>query len=120
ASLKGWATPTALRVPPASERALGRGDRILLARIDLGGFAQRPGHGLEGAFGDVVIVVAVEILDVEGDAGVCRKRLEELAEELGVDLADLALRELHPPDEIGPPRDVDGGAGQRSVHRQVG
>ena len=48
-----------------------------------------------------------------------RKRLEELAHELGVERADLGRRERHVPDEERTRRQVERGAHQRLVHHQV-
>src|SRR5690606_799341 len=60
-----------------SERALGRGDAITRARVDRHRLAQRPGQRLEAALGDVVVVVTVEGLDMQGDACIHGKGLEE-------------------------------------------
>ena len=56
---------------------------------------------------------------MQRDAGVLREGLEPLAEELGVHVADLLGRERDVPDQERPPGDVDGGARQRLVHREV-
>ena len=81
--------------------------------------AERAGQRLEAGLGDVVVVLAVEVLDVEREAAVLGEGLEELAEQLGVEIADLVAAEGDLPDEIGPAGDVDRAAGQRLVHRQV-
>ena len=66
---------------------------------------------------DMVVVLAVEILDMEGDAGRLGEGLEPLLEQLGIHLAELGPREIDLPDEIGPVRHVERDAGQRLVHR---
>ena len=57
--------------------------------------------------------------DVEGDAAVHREGGEELADELGVEAADLRRREVDLPDQEGPAGEVERGADQRVVHREV-
>src|SRR5262249_831716 len=103
----------------ALQRPLGRGDAAGLALVDGESLGQRPGQALEAGLGDVVIVLAVEVLHMQGDAGVLGEGLEELAEQLGIHLAELRARERHLPDQIRPARDIDGDAGQRLVHGQV-
>ena len=71
------------------QRPLGRGDAAALARVDRDRGAERAGEPLEAGLGDVVVVLAVEVLDVERDAGVLGEGLEELPEQLGVHIADL-------------------------------
>jgi hypothetical protein len=44
-----------------------------LARVDLDRRAQRPRQALEAALDDVVVVLAVEILDVQRDPADCAK-----------------------------------------------
>ena len=67
----------------------------------------------------MVVVAAIEVLDVQRDPGVLGEGLEELAEQLAVHLADLAAREGHLPHQIGPAGNVDGATRHRLVHRQV-
>ena len=55
-----------------AERALGGGDEILQALIDLDRLSEGARARLKAAFGDVVIVLAVKVLDVERDARVPR------------------------------------------------
>ncbi len=88
------------------------------AGVGLDGFAQRAGDGLEAGLGDVVAVGAVEEGDVEGEAGVHRDGGEELADELGVEGADLRAREIDLPDEERPAGEVERGADEGFVHRQ--
>ena len=72
--------------------ALGRGHAAPLARVDGDRLAQRARQRLEAGLGDVVAVLAVEVLDVQRDAGVLGEGLEPLAEQLGVHVADLRAR----------------------------
>ena len=60
-----------------------------LARIDRDRGAQRAGETLEAALDDMVVVLAVEILDVQRQAGILREGLEPFLEQLGVHLAEL-------------------------------
>ncbi len=82
--------------------------------------AQRARQRLEARLGDVVRVLAIEQFEVQADAGVHREGLEEFLEQLGVDLPDLVAREAHLPDQVGPVAQVDRGARQRFVHRNIG
>ncbi len=65
-------------------------------------------------------VRAVEIFDMQRDPGVLRERVKELAEQLGVHLADLRDREFNPPDQIGPPGCIQRHARECLIHRQLG
>src|SRR5690606_1541859 len=61
-----------LAAPPAcgrggSQDPLGRGNRVALAWVDLDRLAQRSGKRLVHAFGDMMVVLAVEHLDVQRD-----------------------------------------------------
>ena len=89
-----------------------RGSISIAARKDAG-------HGLEAGLGDVVVVLAVVVPHMQRDAGVLGECLEELAEQLGVEAADLGARKLHLPDEIWPARDIERGSRQRLVHGKV-
>src|ERR1700731_2649713 len=106
-----------LLLQAAAESALGRGDRAGAARVDLDRLTQRACQPLETGFDDVVIILAVEILDVEGHAGRLRKGLEPLLEQFGVHLAELGPREIDPPDEVWAVRNIDADPGQRLVER---
>ena len=87
--------------------------------IEREGGTQDPRHRLEAGFGDVVVVGAVEVGDMQGDAGMLGERLEELAHQLGVEAADFGGAEGDIPDQEGTAGDVDGGARQRLVHGKV-
>ena len=54
------------------------------------------------------------------DTGIHGKGLEPLAEQFGIHLPDLVGGERDLPDEERPPRNIDGDARQRTIHRQVG
>src|SRR5438876_104562 len=96
----------------AIEAALCRWHAPALVWIDRHRGPQGSGQRLEAGLGDVMVVAPIERLDVQRDAGVLGERLEELMDELGVEIAELAAREGHLPDEVGPPGDIDRTAGQ--------
>lgn len=102
------------------QTALGAGRFTAEARVYRDCRAQGPGGGLEAAFGDVVVVLAIDVLDMQAHAAIAREGMEELLEEFGIHLADLVTAEVHLPDKIGALAEVDGGAGQRLVHRDIG
>src|SRR3546814_9118745 len=106
-SVSSWGPPPGRRSEGTAERAFGRGHGGGLARIDLDGPAQRPGERLEAALDDVVVVEAVEGLDVERDAGGLGEALEPLPEQLGIHVAQLVAGERHVPDEVRPAGDVE-------------
>src|SRR5438552_1194457 len=105
--------------PSALERAFGRRDTVLLVRVDLDRGTQRSGQSLEAGFSDVVVVVAIERLDVESRAGIHGECMKPFARQFGIEIADLGERELCSPYEVRPARDIDGDAGQRLVHRKI-
>src|ERR1051325_9014347 len=84
----------------AAEGALGRGDRAGAARIDLDRLTQGARQSLEAAFDDMVVVLAVKILDVQGDPGRLRESLKPLLEQFGVHLAELRPGEIDAPHQI--------------------
>src|SRR3546814_574643 len=81
--------------PVRSERALGGGHGVGLARVDLDGLAERAGQTLKAGLDDMVIVRAVEVLHVQRQAGVLGKGLKPLLEQLGVHGAELVAAEIH-------------------------
>ena len=103
----------------SGERALGGGDRIGVAGIDREGSAQHARYRLEAGLGDVVVVLAIEVDDVQRQPGVLGERLKELLEELGVEIADFRPRERDLPDEVGPAGDIHGRARTSLVHGEV-
>src|SRR5581483_3226511 len=94
-----------------SEASLGRRHASRLPRVDRDCAAECAGERLEAGFGNVVVVAAVEVLDMQRDAGIGRQRLKELAEQFGVEIADPRPREGHLPDQKRPSRYVDRAAG---------
>src|SRR5215213_2938379 len=101
------------------ERTLGGGNAALFPWVQCHGLTQGPCQALEAALGDMVAVLAVERLHVQGQARIDGERLEELAHQLGVENADLLRREGGPEHEEGAARDVEGDARQGLVHRQM-
>src|SRR5712691_12228839 len=91
----------------AAEGALGRGDRAGAARVDLDRLPQGACQPLEARFDDMVIVLAVDILDVQREAGRLGKGLEPFLEQFSVHLAELWPREGNLPDQIGAVRGVE-------------
>ncbi len=67
----------------------------------------------------MVVVGTIMIVDVERDACIHRKSLEEFAHQLGIERTDLGCREIDVPDQKGAPGHIDRSAGQRIVHGQV-
>ncbi len=51
----------------------------------------------------MMVVGAVMVQDMQGDAGILRQRLKELTHQLGVEGADLRCGEIHVPDQEGTP-----------------
>src|SRR5690606_20315448 len=94
---------------PSGQRTLRRGNAARLAGIDLGRGAQHACDSLEARLRDMMVVRAVDVLDMQRDAGVLGERLEEFAHQLGVEGADLRGGEIHVPDEEGAAGNVHGG-----------
>src|ERR1700674_3100653 len=67
----------------------------------------------------MVIVLAVKGFDVERDPGIDREGLKPFIHQFGVERTDLVARERRPEREVWPPRNIDGDAGQRLVHRHM-
>src|SRR5829696_2363280 len=78
------------------ERTLGRGNAALFPWVQCHGLTQGPCQALEAALGDMVAVLAVERLHMQGETCLDGERLEELAHQLGVEHADLLGREGGP------------------------
>jgi len=68
----------------------------------------------------MVRVAALEVVDVQADAGVIDETLEEFIDELRIQRTDHAGAEGHVELQPGPPRQVDDDAGQGLVERHVG
>src|SRR5262245_48232207 len=82
------ATRSASQTPLRGRNLPGR------ARIDRDRGAQRARQSLEARFRDVVVVAAVQRLDMQRDACIHREGLEPLLHQLGVERADLVAPEL--------------------------
>src|SRR3546814_1158687 len=74
------------------ENALGRRNRIALAWVDLDRLAQCARERLIHAFGDVMIILAIQHFDVQRDPRRLREAVEPVREHLGVHLAEPRLR----------------------------
>ena len=85
-----------------------------------GGGGQRPGQGLEHGLEDVVAVLAVQQVDVQGQAGVQHQGAEEFLGQAGVEGADPGLGQGHVIMEMGPVGKVGAHPGQGLVHGHVG
>src|SRR2546423_13740045 len=82
------------RYGSAPQRSLGRRDLTSRARVDRDGGAQGARQALETRLRDMVVVGAVQCLDVQRHARVHGERLEPLLHQLGVERADLVAAEL--------------------------
>src|SRR5712692_6011011 len=75
-------------------------------------------HGLESSLGDVMEVLPVVHVEVQGDLGIEGEGPEKVLEELQVEVADPHAPQRHVEDEIGPARDVDGSMQEGLIHGQ--
>ena len=82
------------------------GTDALPPRIDLDRLAQRPGETLEAGFDDVMVVLAIEVLDMQRDSRRLGKGLEPLLEQLSIHLAEFRTGKRHLPHQIGSVRGV--------------
>src|SRR3546814_19081303 len=71
-----------VRYASASQHPFGGRDRIGLARIDLDRDAQGPRQPLDRRFGDVVVILAVERLDVARQPPGLRQAVDEVLEQI--------------------------------------
>src|SRR5690606_3476642 len=90
-----------------SEYALGRRNHAFAAGVKLQGHAQGAAEGFEDGLALVVRVLALEIVDVQGDQGMVGKALEELAGQVDIEAADVRAGEGHVVEEPGAPGKVD-------------
>jgi hypothetical protein len=97
--------------------ALGGRDRLGLARVDLDRLAQRARQRLVTGLDDVMVVDAVQALDMQPQPGILCEGAKPFAEQFGIEIAELGPREVDLPDQPWPVRTVQRGAGQRLVHR---
>src|SRR5437773_298534 len=67
------------------EHPLRRGN---LRVLDAGGRMERPGSRLKNGFGDVMLIAAVQILDVEVEAPLLNERLQKLFNQFRLEIPD--------------------------------
>lgn len=94
-------------------------ERGLLAGVDLGCRAKNAGNGLEACFGDMMVVGAVMVQDMQRDAGILGQRLKEFAHKLGVECADLRRGEVDIPHKEGTAGNIHGSLGHRLIHGKI-
>ena len=101
------------RLPPSTP--LVEGTASACARVDRHRLAQGARQPLVAGFDDVVVVLAVEILDVQRHPGGLGEGLEPFLEQLGVHLAELGLARTPPsrPDRAGSRRRARRGSASR-------
>src|SRR5262249_40118071 len=78
---------------------------------------QGAGETLEAALDDVMAVLAINALDMQGQPGMLRESTEPLLEQLAIDAADRGALEGDLPDQIWPVGGVERDPRQRLVHR---
>lgn len=103
-----------------SQGALGAGDLAFPAGDLGGGGANGDGEGLEGALGPVVVVLAPDAVDVEGDAGALGKGLHAVGDHFAAEVADALAAEAEVDDGVRAVGEVDDGAGEGLVEGGVG
>src|SRR6476660_3496368 len=103
---------------PALKLSLGRRHAAALALVDGDRLAERACERLIAGLGDVVAVLAMQRLHMEGNSGMLGEGLEPFAEQLGVHLPYLGPGEINLPDKERAPRNVEDHAGQGLVHRK--
>ena len=64
--------------------------------LDAGGRVERPGRRFKNGFSDVVLIAAVQILDVEIEAPLLNERLQKLFDQFRLEIADAWSFELRP------------------------
>lgn len=77
-------------------------------------------QSLEGTLGTVVIVVAVEAVDVQRDTGTLSETLHAVGDHLGAELAEELALQAKVDNAVGTVGEVDDGAGEGLVERSVG
>jgi len=97
--------PLALR---GLEAALGRGDNLRAeAGIELTGHSQRATEPFKDRFTLVVCVVALEVIDVDGDQRVIDESLEEFMHQIEVELTHHGPRPFTLEKKAGPAGEID-------------
>src|SRR5262249_21415113 len=90
-----------IRISVASEGSLGRRHAACLARLDGHRLPQGAREALEQGFRDMVAVLAIDCVCMQGDACVHGEGLKPFSHELGVEAADLRGLELGAEDQKG-------------------
>ena len=93
--------------PRLLQHPLGTGHLAGAARVRFRGHAQRPSKDLEAGLHDVVVVAAVKLADVQGEATVVHHGYEEFPHKLGVVAADALGTQLQVKGEISTGEDPD-------------
>jgi hypothetical protein len=94
-------------------------DLSLLTGHSLDGLPHRDGQGLERGLSAVVVVVALQHVDVQGHAGGLAEAMQTVRDHLGGQRADLGVLEAELAHEVRSRRDVDHGTRDRLVERRV-
>lgn len=98
-----------------------RARNLALPAGDLGsGLAHRNRQRLERALGPVVVVLAAQAVDVQGDSRTLREALQAVGDHLAAKVANLLAFEAEVDDAVGAVGEVDDGAGEGLVERGVG
>lgn len=74
-------------------------------------------NALEDGLGDMVIILAADAMDVEGDSGMGRERAEKLADVLGAECADALSDKWALKGQDAAPTDVHRHENEGLVHR---
>jgi hypothetical protein len=80
-------------MPLALKAAFGGRHAIFLAWVNGNGCTKSASEPLEAGFSDMVIIDPVERLNVKSDPRIHRKCLKELAHQIRIEFADLAVME---------------------------
>ena len=79
-------------------------------------FAQATRQTFIAALDDMVVVHAIEVLDMQRGARLLCEGLEPLTKELGIPFAQFGFGEIHVPHEVWATGEIQRNAGQRFVH----
>src|SRR5207237_2531751 len=101
----------------AAEHTFGRRNGAGPPRVDLDRLAQGAGEAFEARFDDVVIVLAVKVLDVQREPGRLSESLKPFLEQLGIHFTELWPGKFDLPDQVRPVRRVEADPRQGLVHR---
>lgn len=104
----------------SAQSALGAGNLSLSALNPGSSHANSHGQRLEGALSPVVVVVAPQAVDVQGDTGGLGKALQAVGDHLAAELAEVLALEAQVDDGVRAVGEIDDGAGEGLVERGVG